>query len=134
MCFYADASSTNSLYRKMEKNKSGTKIFYKVVKHSRSSPYKYVNYSKGETVVGLERGGRPTRRTKIKKASYMSSGIYVILSERHAWAYIRNYLHDRQMLNHKIIKVSAHKDDLIGVSDGMEEVNQACFRKVKVLT
>lgn len=133
MCFYATVKDTDELYNRMNKNKSGVKHFYKIVTGNRRSPYRgsgVLYYGKGDTLVGKDRYGS-TRRKRVRRGggqAKMSSGIYVHVTYKSAVI--------NKSYGDIIIKVSAHKDDLIGSYEyhHNDYTHVACFKKVKVLT
>lgn len=148
MCFYGSPKLTRDIYDRMSKNKTGTAHFYKVVKiYSRLSPHhRYdahpLKYPRGETVVGKAGfSGKNAHRKRISRQSVMSSGIYVCHTRERAEKYIKNNLGNSMPPDrYQILKVSAHKDDLIGsgsigyTSFREGHINVSCFNKVRVLT
>lgn len=133
MCFPAHVNKTEDLYNEIGKNKTDTKIFYKIVTfNSRCSPLKSLSplhYPKGAIVHGKTLRGNNTRCKKIRRDRQMTAGIYVYVKPHDA------YLACNNSSKVMVIKVSAHKDDLIGAGKkwGNTGPMLACFRKVKVL-
>lgn len=141
MCFKAKISRTKKVQERMSKTRNERDFFYKVVTKSRRSPvssYGRLDYPKGKTVRARDRRFKVIFRALIRGWSEMNTGIYVCDTYEGALEYKR--IHLNSCKEHLILKVSAHKDDLIGSgSIGYDSfsnghIKVSCFNKVRVVT